>query len=89
MDLHISYRSTNTTVLSNDAGETLYTIVSPLQFPRGTTTIYQHPRDANSNCTDEPKELARIHWHTIRSSQLVYDGQIHETNNFFTRSRLV
>lgn len=88
MDLHISYRSTNTTVLSDDAGETFYTIVSPLQFPRGTTTIYQRPRNANSNDTDEAKELARIHWHTIRSSQLIYDGQIHETNTFLKRSRL-
>lgn len=84
MNLHLSNNSPINTVLSNDAGEVLYTITTPWKFPRRTTTIYQHVHDADA--TDERTELAQIHWHTVRSSRLVYNGQIYDMNTFLKRS---
>lgn len=86
MNLHLLNNSPINTVLSNDAGEVLYTITTPWKLPRRTTKLYQHVHDADG--AGERKGLARIHWHTVRSSRLVYNGKIYDMNTFLKRSRL-
>ncbi|CAL1703175.1 unnamed protein product [Somion occarium] len=91
MELELSRDSTTNTVLRIPGGRPLYHIHTPSMFSR-TTTIYKIPEtnvqryeDAEKMTDVEPKaeeEMARIYWHTISSSRLIYDGRALEFKTF-------
>ncbi|KDQ54824.1 hypothetical protein JAAARDRAFT_350496 [Jaapia argillacea MUCL 33604] len=66
------------TILLDDHNIPQYKISTPLTLFRSTTTI--------TRCTTgKDEELARIQWHTMRNSRILFQGQILDVGDFFKR----
>lgn len=82
MELTLSENSPTQTHLLNSDGKPLYYTVTPSNMPRTTTKIFKCQIDEHGGPSEASEELARIHWHTIRSSRLIYNGEIVELSKF-------
>lgn len=82
MELTLSNNCVIHTDLSTPDGQCLYTISTPSHLSRRTTTIIKYAQDEDGRSTGQSAELARIHWHYLGSSRLIYDGKIMEFDKF-------
>ncbi|GJE88095.1 hypothetical protein PsYK624_041780 [Phanerochaete sordida] len=82
MELTLSHNCVLHTDLLSPDGQSLYTISTPRRFPRKATTITKAVLDDKGRPTGESEELATIHWHCFRNSQLVYNDKITDINDF-------
>ncbi len=96
MDLYLSRSSHLNTILSDAEGRAFYRIHTPGLFLRKTTMIYRISPDAALKYKEElakgkdvgddwdlgAEEFARIHWHIFKTSRLIFNGIIHEIEDF-------
>lgn len=92
MQLQLSRNSTTNTVLSIPDGRPLYHIYTPGPLLRKTSFIYKIPETNTQRYEDVEKmtevvpnpeeEIARIHWHLLHSSKLIWDGKALEMKKF-------
>ena len=101
--LKLSHYSPLNTVLSDaESGELLYRISTPCSVFRGTTTVLQYVDDSppviyrshNSEMSWDMavaglKEVARIHWHFMSGTWVVYNLQIIDMNSLFPATNVM
>ncbi|KAK7691230.1 hypothetical protein QCA50_006333 [Cerrena zonata] len=92
MQLQLSRNSTTNTVLSIPDGRPLYHIYTPGPLLRKTSFIYKIPEtnvqryEGVEKMTEvvpnQEEEIARIHWHLLHSSKLIWDEKTLEMKKF-------
>ena len=86
MELILETDNPTSTALLNPDGNPVYSIKSPFKLTHWTSTIYKNVLDDNGNLTGAQEELARIQWHNINSTRLIFKGELLEVNKFMPTS---
>ena len=91
MLLTLSHYNPLNTVISDADKRTLYAVSTPFNVFRGTTKVHKSRLalrltgtntdglsvgSPESDGEDSMEELARIHWHALSGSRLVYNSQV-------------
>lgn len=86
LTLRLSHNSPMNTILLNEDENPMYTISTARRVFRRTAIIARHTFDVDGQATGVIKETARIHWHHLTASKLVYNGEIREINKVIPRT---
>ncbi|GJE88089.1 hypothetical protein PsYK624_041720 [Phanerochaete sordida] len=90
MELVLSHNSPTNTELSTSDGRVLYSISTPNKWTGRTTKLFKYNlSNGGFNPAGGSHELARIHWHSWRHSQLIYDGQMIDFDSFLHTTRML
>lgn len=81
--LKLSWADALHTTISNTDDKPLYKLSTPYwPLIRRTTTIYKYILGADGQPTESSEEIARIQWHAVHNSKLVYQGRIVDLKTF-------
>lgn len=90
MELILSHNSPTNTDLSTSDGRVLYSISTPYRWTGRTTTVSKYTLSHGGLWpTGGSHELARIHWHSWRNSQMTYNGQTTDFNTFLPQTSIL
>ena len=88
LQIQFTEHSTTKTILRILDGRPLYHIDTPGLLTRKTTTIYKIPENSVQkylgaekmvDVTPDPEsEMARIHWHSVHDTRVVWDGRTYD-----------
>ena len=86
MKLILSRDSPANTQLSTEGGSLLYDISTPNKWKNVATNITKFTLSGgNSHPTGSPQELASIQYHAFSSTQIVYNGEAMNIDQFLPR----
>ncbi|EKM56111.1 uncharacterized protein PHACADRAFT_184816 [Phanerochaete carnosa HHB-10118-sp] len=87
MDLIMSHSDPLKTELSTPDGRVLYSVSTPFKLSNCTTKILKYtPNDGVPEPSGSMQEVARINWHSIHPTRIIYNGQIMEVDKFLPRA---
>lgn len=87
MDLTLSHSDPTNTEFSTTDGRVLYSTSTPFRMSGQTTKISKClPNDGSPGPSGSLQEVAKIDWHYIGSTKIIYNGQASEVDKFLPRA---
>ncbi|GJE88100.1 hypothetical protein PsYK624_041830 [Phanerochaete sordida] len=68
-------------------GVALYAVSTPFKMSGQTTKIMKYTAGDGSDAEASMDEIARINWHYIKTTRIIYKGEILEVNKFLPRPK--